>query len=81
MADAGEAASGMKLLKMMKKPEAFQISNDPTDPKVDKGASIIAGDTSKIPPPMKLVLAGLAFANSDMAFLRAIACFKAIFTG
>ena len=68
MYDAGEAASGLKLLKLMKKPEAFQISNDPTDPKVDKGASIIAGDTSKIPPPMKLVLAGLAFANSDLAF-------------
>ena len=49
MYDAGEAASGLKLLKMMKKPEAFQISNDPADPKVDKGASIIAGDTSKIP--------------------------------
>ena len=68
MYDAGEAASGLKLLKMMKKPEAFQISNDPADPKVDKGASIIAGDTSKISGAMKLVLAGLAFANSDIAF-------------
>ncbi len=68
MYDAGEAASGLRLLKLMKKPDVFQISNDPTDPKVDKGASIIAGDTSKIPPPMKLVLAGLAFANSDLAF-------------
>ncbi len=68
MYDAGEAASGLKLLKLMKKPEAFQLSNDPADPKVEKGASIIAGDTSKIPAPMKLVLAGLAFANSDMAF-------------
>ena len=68
MYDAGEAASGLRLLKMMKKPEAFQLSNDPADPKVDMGASIIAGDTSKIPPPMKLVLAGLAFANSDLAF-------------
>ena len=68
MYDAGEAAFGLKLLKMMKKPDAFSISNDPTDPKVDKGASIIAGDTSKIPPAMKLVLAGLAFANSDLAF-------------
>src|SRR5580765_7186676 len=68
MYDAGETSMGIKHLKLLKKPDAFQISNDPTDPKVDKGASIIAGDTSKIPPPMKLVLAGLAFANSDLAF-------------
>jgi hypothetical protein len=68
MYDAGEAALGLKLLRTMKKPEAFQIPNDPMDPKVDKGAGIIAGDTSKIPAEMKLVLAGLAFANSDMAF-------------
>lgn len=68
MYDAGEAASGMKLLKLMKKPDAFMLSNDPADPKVEKGASIIAGDTSKVPPAMKLVLAGLAFANSDLAF-------------
>ena len=68
MYDAGETAMGIKHLMLMKKPEAFQVPNDPNDPKVDKGASIIAGDTSKIPPPMKLVLAGLAFANSDLAF-------------
>ena len=68
MYDAGEAALGLNLVKMVKKPDAFQIPNDPTDPMVEKGASIIAGDTSKIPPPMKLVLAGLAFANSDLAF-------------
>ncbi len=68
MYDAGEAAMGLKLVKAMKKPEAFQLPNDPSDPKVDKGASIIAGDASKIPPATKLVLAGLAFANSDLAF-------------
>jgi hypothetical protein len=68
MYDAGEASFGLRLLKSTKKADAFQISNDPNDPKVDKGASIIAGDTSKIPPSLKLVLAGLAFANSDIAF-------------
>ena len=69
MYDAGEAASGLKLVKSMKKAEAFQLSNDPADAKVEKGASIIVGgDASKIPPSMKLVLAGLAFANSDLAF-------------
>ena len=68
MYDAGEAASGLRLVRMLKKPDAFMISSDPNDAKVNKGASIIAGDTSKIPPAMKLVLAGLAFANSDLAF-------------
>lgn len=69
MYDAGEAASGLKLLKLAKKAEVFQLSNDPTDPKVDKGASIITGgDPKNIPGSMKLVLAGLAFANSDIAF-------------
>ena len=68
MYDAGETASGLRLVTMMKKPDAFQISNDPNDPKVNKGVSIIAGDPTKVPPPMKLVLAGLAFANSDLAF-------------
>ena len=51
-----------------KKPDAFALPNDPMDPKVDRGVSIIAGDPKMIPPPMKLVLAGLAFANSDLAF-------------
>lgn len=68
MFDAGEASMGLKLLTTLGKPDPFQISNDPSDPKVDLGASIIAGDTSKIPAAMKLVLAGLAFANSDLAF-------------
>lgn len=68
MYDAGEAVSGLKLLKTLKKPEAFELSNDPSDPKVNKGVSIIAGDPSNIPASMKLVVAGLAFANSDLAF-------------
>jgi hypothetical protein len=68
MYDAGETASGLRLVKMMKKPDAFALSNDPSDAKVDRGVSIIAGDPKQVPPSMKLVLAGLAFANSDMAF-------------
>jgi len=68
MYDAGEASMGLRHVSLMKKPEAFQLSNDPNDAKVNKAASIIAGDASKIPPSMKLVIAGLAFANSDMAF-------------
>jgi hypothetical protein len=68
MYDAGETAMGIRHLTLMKKPDAFQVPNDPADPKVDKGVSIIAGDPTKVPPAMKLVLAGLAFANSDLAF-------------
>jgi len=69
--DAGEAAMGIKHLTMLKKPEAFDLgSNDPNDPKVNKTLSTALGigDPSKMPSAMKLVFAGLAFANSDMAF-------------
>jgi hypothetical protein len=68
MYDAGETASGLRLVTMLKKPEAFALPNDPADPKVDRGVGIIAGDPKGVPPSMKLVIAGLAFANSDMAF-------------
>ncbi len=68
MYDAGEAAYGLKLLTMLKKPEPFQLSSDPNDAKVNKGVTAIAGDPKNVPESMKLVLAGLAFANSDLAF-------------
>ncbi len=68
MYDAGETAMGIRHVSLLKKPEAFQLSNDPTDPKVNKGVSIITGgDPSHVPAPLKLALGGLAFANSDMA--------------
>jgi hypothetical protein len=70
MYDAGEAASGLEHLAFLKKPTAFQLpSNDPNDPGVQKALGslgIPAG--AKIPDSMKLVYAGLAFANSDFAF-------------
>src|SRR5437764_719418 len=65
---AGEAASGLRHVTLLKKPDAFQLASDPEDPKVNRGVSIIAGDPKNVPAPMKLVLAGLAFANSDLAF-------------
>ncbi len=71
MYDAGEAAVGMKHVMLLKKPDAFDLgSNDPNDPKVNKTLSTVLGvaDPSKTPVAMKLVLAGLGFANSDMAF-------------
>src|SRR5437016_13185023 len=71
MYDAGEAAVGLKHLTLLKKPDAFDLgSNDPNDPKVNKTLTTVLGvaDPSKMPNATKLVLAGLGFANSDMAF-------------
>jgi hypothetical protein len=68
--DAGEAAMGIKHLLLVKKPDAFQLgTSDPDDPKVLKMLGQLGrGDTTKIPKPIHLVLAQLAFANSDFAF-------------
>jgi hypothetical protein len=70
MYDAGEAASGMKHLLLLKKPDAFQLGSDnPDDPKVQKTLGILGvGDSAKMPKPRQLVIAQLAFANSDLAF-------------
>jgi hypothetical protein len=68
--DAGEASMGMKHLVLVKKPDAFQLgAADPDDPKVQKMLGQLGrGNASKIPKPMQLVVAQLAFANSDFAF-------------
>src|SRR6266852_3012964 len=68
--DAGEAAMGIKHLTLLKKPDAFQLgASDPDDPKVPKMLGQLGiGNSSKIPKPIQLVIAQLAFANSDMAF-------------
>jgi len=70
--DAGEAAVGIKHLLLLKKPEAFQLgASDPNDPKVQKVLGLFganASDLAKIPKPVQLVTAQLAFAHSDMAF-------------
>jgi hypothetical protein len=68
--NAGEAAMGMKHLVLVKKPDAFQLgSSDPDDPKVLKTlGQLRMGNLAKIPKPARLLLAQLAFANSDLAF-------------
>ena len=69
--NAGETAMGLKHLTLLKKPEAFDLgSNNPDDPKVNKSLTTVLGiaDPSKVPNATKLVLAGLGFANSDLAF-------------
>ncbi|HEY6349161.1 MAG TPA: hypothetical protein VI636_07110 [Candidatus Angelobacter sp.] len=68
--DAGEAAMGMKHLVLLRKPAAFQLgTSDADDPKVQKTLGQMgATNISKMPKPVQLVRAQLAFANSDLAF-------------
>ena len=68
--DAGEISMGMKHVILVKKPDAFQLgSNDADDPKVQKTiAQLGIGAAAKMPKPLQLVIAQLAFANSDLAF-------------
>jgi hypothetical protein len=68
--DAGETSMGIKHLTLLKKPDAFQLgTSDPDDPKVKKTLGQLGlSDTSKFPKDMHLVIAQLAFANSDFAF-------------
>jgi hypothetical protein len=70
MYDAGVAAVGLKHVAFLKKPDAFQITaTSPDDPAVQKTLHQLGvGDTSKMPKPMQMVIAQLAFANSDFAF-------------
>jgi hypothetical protein len=71
MYDAGEASMGMKHVLLLKKPDAFQLGTDqPDDPKVQKMLSQLGmgGDLSKMPKDLQVVIAQLAFANSDLAF-------------
>ena len=67
--DAGKVTKGLKHLLLLKKPDAFQLdSTDPNDSKVQKTLSMIGTPDPKMPKPMQLVRAQLAFANSDLAF-------------
>jgi hypothetical protein len=68
--DAGETSLGIQHLLLIKKPDAFQLgTTDPDDPKVDKIVGQLGmGNSKKIPKPAHLLIAQLAFANSDLAF-------------
>lgn len=67
MYDAGEAAMGMKHLKLLKKPDAFQLGTDEKKIK-DAYRSLGIPENAQIPESLKLMIAQLAFANSDFAF-------------
>jgi hypothetical protein len=68
--DAGETSMGLKHLLLLHKPDAFQLGDvQPDDPKVAKTLGQIGvSDTSKMPKSRQMVMAQLAFANSDFAF-------------
>jgi hypothetical protein len=68
--DAGETSMGIKHVTLLKKPDAFQLgASDPDDPKVQKTMDQLGiRSSSKMPKEMRLVIAELAFANSDLAF-------------
>jgi hypothetical protein len=68
--DAGEVSMGMKHLSLFKKPDAFQLGTDNADdPKVQKTLGLLGvGNPAQMPKPFQLVLAQLAFGNSDLAF-------------
>ena len=67
--DAGEAALGIRHVSLMKKPDAFQLGVDPNDPKVGTALKALGvPDPSMVPVDQRMAFAGLAFANSDLAF-------------
>jgi hypothetical protein len=68
--DAGEASMGIEHLLLLKKPDAFQLgTTDPDDPKVERMVGQLGmGNNKKISKPAHLLIAQLAFANSDLAF-------------
>ena len=70
MYDAGETSMGLEHLLLLKKPDAFQLgATNPDDPKVETIVGRLGmGNNKKIPKSAHLLIAQLAFANSDLAF-------------
>jgi hypothetical protein len=70
MYDAGELAKGLKHVAFVKKPDAFQLqATSADDPSVQKVLGQLGvGAVEKMPKPLQMVIAQLAFANSDFAF-------------
>jgi hypothetical protein len=68
--DAGEAAVGLKHVLLIKKPDAFHLGADqPDDPKVKQMLGQMGmSNAMKMPKDLQLVIAQLAFSNSDLAF-------------
>lgn len=67
--DAGEAAMGMEHVAFLKKAATFQLpATQPDDPVVQKTLDTLGVNKARLAKPMQLVIAQLAFSNSDFAF-------------
>lgn len=69
--NAGESAMGLKHILLVKKPVPFQLGVDnPDDPKVKQTLGQLGNpnEVGKLPKGVQMVIAQLAFANSDIAF-------------
>jgi hypothetical protein len=68
--DAGEISKGLTHLLLLKKPDPFRLDTaDAANPKVQETLSRMGvADPSKMPKGAQVVVAQLAFANSDLAF-------------
>jgi len=67
--DAGEAAMGLEHVAFLKKAKTFQLpATEADDPVVQKTLDTLGVNKARIPKPMQLVFAQLAFSNSDFAF-------------
>lgn len=67
--DAGVTSFGIKHLQLMKKPDAFELGVDPDGPKMGPALKVFGiPDPKMVPPGLRMLLGGLAFGNSDLAF-------------
>ena len=68
--DAGEVSMGIRHLQLLHKPDAFQLGDvQPGDAKITQTLGRLGvADVAKMPPSRQVVIAQLAFANSDFAF-------------
>lgn len=68
--DAGEVAKGLRHLMLLRKPEAFQLgASDAESAKVSTTLGAIGiANAAAMPSSTRMVMAQLAFANSDLAF-------------
>lgn len=67
--DAGVTSFGIKHLQLLKKPEAFDLGLDPDGPKMGPALKVFGiADPKMVPVSLRMLLGGLSFGNSDLAF-------------
>lgn len=67
--DAGVTSFGIKHLQLLKKPEAFDLGLDPDGPKMGPALRVFGiADPKMVPVSLRMLLGGLSFGNSDLAF-------------